>query len=405
LSGPYAIEVNDAGDIYVVENYANKVSKFIFSGDDYTQVIVAGGNGEGTELNQLSRPMDLHLDESDNLYVLDTYNHRVVKWLPGAIQGSVVAGGNNNGSDLNQLYYPHAFSVDDSGNIYIADWDNRRIVKWDVNSSEGTILKDENNSNLRGNFIGIHVDNESGNIYASDHYNDIVKKFTPISNNQYSSSVVAGRDNGWGNGSSKIDELRNPRGVNLDNNKNLLVADQENHRIIKVQLNPEIFIEAGETTGTFKINAIDDRVDEDDETIIVEPGENTENVISSLTEKTTLTILNNSITLSQKDDPFLGLSKSSVSWGDFDNDGDKDVAIMGVSNVDGAFNDIYRNNEGSFARMNQNFVNLYDGDLSWVDLNKDGYLDLVVSGYNDTPQINVYISKNNAQLFERSENT
>ena len=405
LNGPYAIEVNDEGDIYVVENYAHRVSKFIFSGDDYTQVIVAGGNGEGTELNQLFRPMDLHLDESDNLYVLDTYNHRVVKWLPGAIQGSVVAGGNNNGSDLNQLYYPHAFSVDDSGNIYIADWDNRRIVKWDVNSSEGSILKDENNSNLRGNFIGIHVDNESGNIYASDHYSDIVKKFTPISNNQYSSSVVAGRDNGWGNGSSKIDELRNPRGVNLDNNKNLLVADQENHRIIKVQLSPEIFIEAGETTGTFKINAIDDRVDEDDETIIVEPGENTENVISSLTEKTTLTILNNSITLSQKDDPFLGLSKSSVSWGDFDNDGDKDVAIMGVSNVDGAFNDIYRNNEGSFARMNQNFVNLYDGDLSWVDLNKDGYLDLVVSGYNDTPQINVYISKNNAQLFERSENT
>ena len=242
LNGPYAIEVNDEGDIYVVENYAHRVSKFIFSGDDYTQVIVAGGNGEGTELNQLFRPMDLHLDESDNLYVLDTYNHRVVKWLPGAIQGSVVAGGNNNGSDLNQLYYPHAFSVDDSGNIYIADWDNRRIVKWDVNSSEGTILKDENNSNLRGNFIGIHVDNESGNIYASDHYDDIVKKFTPISNNQYSSSVVAGRDNGWGNGSSKIDELRNPRGVNLDNNKNLLVADQENHRIIKVQLSPVILI-------------------------------------------------------------------------------------------------------------------------------------------------------------------
>ncbi|MEL1231492.1 MAG: FG-GAP-like repeat-containing protein, partial [Candidatus Neomarinimicrobiota bacterium] len=41
---------------------------------------------------------------------------------------------------------------------------------------------------------------------------------------------------------------------------------------------------------------------------------------------------------------------------------------------------------------------------SWVDLNKDGYLDLVVSGYNDTPQINIYISQNNAQYFELSEN-
>ena len=77
---------------------------------------------------------------------------------------------------------------------------------------------------------------------------------------------------------------------------------------------------------------------------------------------------------------------------------------MGVSNDGGAKIDIYKNDDGSFSSTGQNFVNLYDGDLSWVDLNKDGYLDLVVSGYNKTPQINIYISKNNAQYFERSEN-
>ena len=108
--------------------------------------------------------------------------------------------------------------------------------------------------------------------------------------------------------------------------------------------------------------------------------------------------------LIQKDDPFIGLSKSSVSWGDFDNDGDKDVAIMGQSNQSGAFTDIYRNDNGEFSRMNQNFNNLYDGDLSWVDLNKDGFLDLVVSGYNKTPQLNIYISQNDAQFFSKSEN-
>ena len=50
---------------------------------------------------------------------------------------------------------------------------------------------------------------------------------------------------------------------------------------------------------------------------------------------------------------------------------------------------------------NQNFTKVYDGDLSWVDLNKDGWLDLVVSGYNQNAITKVYIN-NNGESFETS---
>ena len=103
-----------------------------------------------------------------------------------------------------------------------------------------------------------------------------------------------------------------------------------------------------------------------------------------------------------KDNPFIKLSKSSISWGDYDRDGDMDLAIMGQSNSAGAVTAIYKNNEGTFEDTNQELTKVYDGDLSWVDINKDGWLDLVVSGYNEGGKTNIYISSNDGQTFEKS---
>ena len=394
ISGVYAwgIDVDQNDNIYVSDLYNHKILKLSLVDGSYNSTVVVGNSGEGSNLNQLYYPYGIKVDESDNIYIADSHNHRIVKWAPGAINGVVVAGGNGSGGNLNQLNYPYDVSVDGSKNVYIADHNNRRVMKWTAEAIEGTIVRND------GYPMALEVDS-SESIYVAYNGQDRVNKYT-FKNNNYVKSLIAG-NNGRG---SDLNQLNEPHGLYL-NSGDLLITDGSNHRILKIQLNPSIFIKAGLTTGDFTITGVEDRVDEGDETIIVTPSLSATNVVTEINDAKTLSLLDNTISLVQKDDPFLGLSKSSVSWGDFDNDGDKDVAIMGVSNVDGAFNDIYRNNEGSFTRMNQNFVNLYDGDLSWVDLNKDGYLDLVVSGYNETPQINVYLSKNNAQFFERSENT
>ena len=165
----------------------------------------------------------------------------------------------------------------------------------------------------------------------------------------------------------------------------------------------EIIIPAGTKAITTSVTGVEDDgfITEDDETIILTPTVTNGNLASS--DPTTLTLLNNSITLTRKSDPFLGLSKGAVSWGDYDNDGDKDVVIMGQSSLFGAVTKLYENKNGEFVDTNTSLTKLYDGDITWVDLNKDGNIDIVASGYNQTPQIKIYINK--VSYFQKATNS
>ncbi|CAF4789702.1 unnamed protein product, partial [Rotaria sp. Silwood1] len=54
-------------------------------------ITVAGGNGEGSEINQLKCPYGLYVDDDQTIYIADWYNDRIVEWKSGATNGKVVA--------------------------------------------------------------------------------------------------------------------------------------------------------------------------------------------------------------------------------------------------------------------------------------------------------------------------
>ena len=104
-------------------------------------VIVAGGNGEGNQLNQLNFPTHLFVDEECSLYVSDNNNHRVMKWMKNAKEGIIVAGGQGQGKIvLTQLSYPQGLMADHMGNVYVADSGNHRIMCWFKGSKEGRVI-------------------------------------------------------------------------------------------------------------------------------------------------------------------------------------------------------------------------------------------------------------------------
>jgi len=203
-----------------------------------------------------------------------------LKWEPDATEGIVVAGGNTNGSELHMLNYVQDISVDDSGNIYVADFNNSRVMKWAPNAVQGV--------NVLGSVyrpISIELDSEN-NIYVSKFYRHTVDKYT-LSGSTYSESTIFGTYNSSG---SSLNQLSSPRGLHIDSTGNIYVSDQENHRIQKFQVNPEIKIASGDTTGTVTFTGIDDSTDEAGETIIVTPSTSPTNATSSISEASTITI-------------------------------------------------------------------------------------------------------------------
>jgi DNA-binding beta-propeller fold protein YncE len=102
-------------------------------------IVVAGGQGQGNSLTQLSNPWGIVVDKLGIVYVADYNNHRVMCWPRGATQGSVLVGGNGEGSRANQFIRPTGLSFDRQNNLYVVDNDNHRVQKFPIDSHSNIV--------------------------------------------------------------------------------------------------------------------------------------------------------------------------------------------------------------------------------------------------------------------------
>lgn len=127
-------------------------------------VTIAGGNGRGNQLNQLSEPYGIYVNDDDQcIYIANRNNHRIDEWKFGAKTRRVVVCGNGAGNRIDQLDNPTDIIFDKKNDSFIiCDQSNRRVVQWSrQNGPKGqTII-----SNIV--CCGITMDN-NGNLYASD---------------------------------------------------------------------------------------------------------------------------------------------------------------------------------------------------------------------------------------------
>jgi hypothetical protein len=131
------MHVDQHGSIFVPEYVNNRVTKWIVNNNTWatTAILVAGGNSNGSGLNQLDGTLAVTVDQSGTVYAADYGNHRIVRWLKGAQSGTVIAGDQGQGNLSTQLNHPYDLAFDRNGNLYVSDFSNHRIQMFGIDKS------------------------------------------------------------------------------------------------------------------------------------------------------------------------------------------------------------------------------------------------------------------------------
>ncbi|MFW6134048.1 MAG: FG-GAP repeat domain-containing protein, partial [Elusimicrobiota bacterium] len=113
-------------------------------------------------------------------------------------------------------------------------------------------------------------------------------------------------------------------------------------------------------------------------------------------------VLNAGFTENNED--IVNLEGSSLCWGDYDNDGDMDFVIMGRDASGEERTLLYENRgSGNFVLKQNIGEGLYNGSMAWADYDKDGDLDLAISGYSTENSLGLTkLYENDNGFFEDS---
>jgi trimeric autotransporter adhesin len=180
------------------------------------------GGGSTVSSSALRYPSGVAVDASDNIYIADTYNNRILKEAPSA--GSYT----ETTVPTSALAYPYSIAVDGSGSVYITDTGNNRILK-ETPSTSGYTESTVPTSSLSWPY-GIAVDG-SGNVYIADTYNDRILE-EMLSAGSYTESIVS------------TSALVNPYDVAVDGSGSVYITDTGNNRVLKETLSSGSYTES-----------------------------------------------------------------------------------------------------------------------------------------------------------------
>lgn len=195
LAYPTGIAVADDGALYIADTRNHRIRKLAADGTITTVAGTgaAGFNGDGgpATLARLNNPRDVAAAPDGKLYIVDRENRRIrmvdADGLIATVAGTGSSGFNGDRGQATQasLRAPYGITVDHVGNLYIADTFNHRVRRVSPDGSISTVA-----GSARFGFtgdgwaagqaalhypLGVGVD-IAGNLYIADSFNHRIRK-------------------------------------------------------------------------------------------------------------------------------------------------------------------------------------------------------------------------------------
>lgn len=167
-------------------------------------------------------------------------------------------GGADGVGDQAQFYYPSGITSDTNGNLYVADEQNHTVRKVLPNGTVTTLAGKAGSAGAVNGMgalarfnrpSGVALDS-SGNVYVCERSNQCIRKISPAG--QVTAFAGSLGIAGSADGSASQARFRNPRGIVVDANDNIFVADSDNHTIRKITFDGTVSTLAGlsQTSGS-----------------------------------------------------------------------------------------------------------------------------------------------------------
>jgi sugar lactone lactonase YvrE len=275
MNGPWNLAIDNAGTLFAVDQSAHRILRFdnalakanganadgVLGQPDFAGSVWNYGAGGSTPSEKgLETPVSVALDPSGNLYVVDQYNSRVLRFnaaasKPNGASADCVLGqpnftSNNFGTTASTFFTPQAVAVDPSGNLFVADGSNNRILRFSNAAqktsgadADGVLGQTDFTTNTRGtsatkisNPISLAADKD-GNLYVGERGNSRIVVFLKAAskaNGAAADIVLCKPDFSDGNtpATPSQSNLYFPYAMAVDQSNNLYVADGAFCRIL-----------------------------------------------------------------------------------------------------------------------------------------------------------------------------